>query len=309
MKEPSLRALFEASAHLGHRKRFWNPKMAPYIYGSYRKLHIINLEHTIPALRQSCTVVRKLAANRDKVLFVGTKRSAREPIKRHAESIGQPYVCNRWLGGMLTNYKTIRASIRRLLELEDQLEQNILEKITKKEGLFLNRELERLRGNIGGIKDMGGLPDALVIIDIRHEHIAISEARKLGIPTIAIVDTNCDPDMVDYPIPGNDDSARAIELYLECLCAAYAQGASEAEPDAPSTPMEQLKVKIDERPSRRRRSRRVEAARAESKSEDAPKAPEPEATAPDANKPVEEPAPSPEQPEASSANPESEAST
>ena len=259
MNEPTLRALFEASAHLGHRKRFWNPKMAPYLYGTYRKLHIINLEHTLPALKQSGAVIRKLATNRDKILLVGTKRSAREHIKRHAESIGQPYVCNRWLGGMLTNYKTIRASIRRLRELEEQLEQNILDKMTKKEGLMFQREIDRLRANIGGIKDMGGLPDALLVIDIRHEHIAIYEARKLGIPIIAVVDSNCDPDLVDYAIPGNDDSARAIDIYLEYLCAAYTQGASEAEPDAPQAPVQQLKVKIEERPSRRRRSRRSEA--------------------------------------------------
>ena len=262
MQEPTLRALFEASAHMGHRKRFWNPKMAPYIYGTYRKLHIINLEHTLPALRQSGAVIRKLASNRDKILFVGTKRSARALIKDYAESIGQPYVCNRWLGGMLTNYKTMRASIRRLREMEEQLEQGILNKMTKKEGLMFQREIDRLRANIGGIKDMGGLPDALLVVDIRHEDIAIAEAHKLGIPIIAIVDSNCDPDLVDYAIPGNDDSAKAIDIYLKYLCAAYAQGASEAEPDAPMAPMNQLKVKIEEKPSRRRRSRRSEADKA-----------------------------------------------
>ena len=262
MQEPTLRALFEASAHMGHRKRFWNPKMAPYIYGTYRKLHIINLEHTLPALKQSGAAIRKLAANRDKVLFVGTKRSARELIKSHAESIAQPYVCNRWLGGMLTNYKTMRASIRRLRDMEEQLEQDILEKMTKKEGLMFQREIDRLRANIGGIKNMGGLPDALFVIDIRHEDIAVAEARKLGIPIIAIVDTNCDPELVDYAIPGNDDSSKAINIYLEYLCAAYAQGVSEAEPDAPMAPKSQLKVKIEEKPSRRRRSRRSEGDKA-----------------------------------------------
>ena len=262
MQEPTLRALFEASAHMGHRKRFWNPKMAPYIYGTYRKLHIINLEHTLPALKQSGAAIRKLATNRDKILFVGTKRSARALIKDYAESIGQPYVCNRWLGGMLTNYKTMRASIRRLREMEEELEQGILNKMTKKEGLMFQREIDRLRANIGGIKDMGGLPDALFVIDIRHEDIAIAEAHKLGIPIIAIVDSNCDPDLVDYAIPGNDDSAKAIDIYLKYLCDAYAQGASEAEPDVPTAPMNQLKVKIEEKPSRRRRSRRSEGDKA-----------------------------------------------
>ena len=262
MQEPTLRALFEASAHMGHRKRFWNPKMGPYIYGTYRKLHIINLEHTLPALKQSGAAIRKLAANRDKVLFVGTKRSARELIKSHAESIAQPYVCNRWLGGMLTNYKTMRASIRRLRDMEEQLEQDILEKMTKKEGLMFQREIDRLRANIGGIKNMGGLPDALFVIDIRHEDIAVAEARKLGIPIIAIVDTNCDPELVDYAIPGNDDSSKAINIYLEYLCAAYALGASEAEPDAPMAPKSQLKVKIEEKSTRRRRSRRSEGDKA-----------------------------------------------
>ena len=247
---------------MGHRKRFWNPKMAPYIYGTYRKLHIINLEHTLPALKQSGAAIRKLATNRDKVLFVGTKRSARELIKSHAESIAQPYVCNRWLGGMLTNYKTMRASIRRLRDMEEQLEQDILEKMTKKEGLMFQREMDRLRANIGGIKDMGGLPDALFVIDIRHEDIAVAEARKLGIPIIAIVDSNCDPELVDYAIPGNDDSSKAINIYLEYICAAYALGASEAEPDAPMAPKSQLKVKIEEKPSRRRRSRRSEGEKA-----------------------------------------------
>ena len=298
MQEPTLRALFEASAHMGHRKRFWNPKMAPYIYGTYRKLHIINLEHTLPALKQSGAAIRKLATNRDKVLFVGTKRSARELIKSHAESIGQPYVCNRWLGGMLTNYKTMRASIRRLRDMEEQLEQDILEKMTKKEGLMFQREIDRLRANIGGIKDMGGLPDALFVIDIRHEDIAVAEARKLGIPIIAIVDTNCDPELVDYAIPGNDDSSKAINIYLEYLCAAYAQGVSEAEPDAPMAPKDQLKVKIEEKPSRRRRSRRSEsgkakaaptaalASEAEAKADPAPATPKPQEAEVEASDPA-----------------------
>ena len=317
MQEPTLRALFEASAHMGHRKRFWNPKMGPYIYGTYRKLHIINLEHTLPALKQSGAAIRKLAANRDKVLFVGTKRSARELIKSHAESIAQPYVCNRWLGGMLTNYKTMRASIRRLRDMEEQLEQDILEKMTKKEGLMFQREIDRLRANIGGIKNMGGLPDALFVIDIRHEDIAVAEARKLGIPIIAIVDTNCDPELVDYAIPGNDDSSKAINIYLEYLCAAYALGASEAEPDAPMAPKSQLKVKIEEKSTRRRRSRRSEGDKAKAKA--AAPAPEAKAStdtaakaeppaAPEAEPKVADAAPAPE-PEPKTEAPAAEAST
>lgn len=220
----SMRELLEAGAHFGHRTRFWNPKMGQYIFGARDKIHIINLEHTMPLLHDVTNYVSKIAANKSKILFVGTKRAAQESIRSHAKRCGMPYVDHRWLGGMLTNYKTVRQSIFRLKELQEMREKGEFEKMIKKEGLMLTRELEKLERSLGGIQDMGGLPDALFVIDVGYENIAVEEARRLKIPVIGIVDTNNDPDKIDYVIPGNDDSMRAIDLYVRCIADAILDG-------------------------------------------------------------------------------------
>jgi small subunit ribosomal protein S2 len=223
-----MREMLQAGVHFGHQTRFWNPKMAPFIFGSRNKIHIINLEHTVPAFNDALGFVRKLAANKNKVLFVGTKRSASKVIKEQAERCGMPFVSHRWLGGMLTNYKTIRLSIKRLRELEAQSQDGTFAKLTKKEALMRSRDMEKLERSIGGIKDMAGLPDALFIIDVDHERIAIQEANKLGIPVIGVVDTNSNPDGVDYVIPGNDDAIRAVKLYVSSMAEAVLAGKGDA---------------------------------------------------------------------------------
>jgi small subunit ribosomal protein S2 len=219
-----MRELLKAGVHFGHRARYWNPKMGKYIYGTRNKAHIINLEHTLPAMNTVLKLVTELAANNNKILFVGTKRAANEIIKAEAARAGMPYVNHRWLGGMLTNYKTIRQSIKRLKDLEKQAEDGTFDRLTKKEALMLHRECEKLERSLGGIKNIGGLPDALFIVDVMHEHIAVLEARKLGIPVIGIVDTNSDPDGIDYVIPGNDDSISAIKLYVKSVADACIAG-------------------------------------------------------------------------------------
>ncbi|HCA90206.1 MAG: 30S ribosomal protein S2 [Legionellaceae bacterium] len=213
----SMRDLLEAGAHFGHRTRFWNPKMAPYIFGARNKIHIINLEQTLPMLKDVSNYVGRLAANKAKILFVGTKRAAQTSIREHAARCGMPYVDHRWLGGMLTNYKTVRQSIIRLKELKALRDRGAFAGMIKKEALMLTRELEKLEQGLGGIEDMGGLPDALFIVDVGFENIAVEEARKLKIPVIGIVDTNNNPDNIDYIIPGNDDSMRAIDIYVRCI--------------------------------------------------------------------------------------------
>jgi small subunit ribosomal protein S2 len=223
-----MRDLLQAGAHFGHQTRYWNPKMGRYIFGARNKIHIINLEHTVPAFNEALTLVRKLAGNKNKILFVGTKRAAGKIIKEQADRAGMPYVSHRWLGGMLTNYKTIRASIKRLRDLEAQQTDGTFTKLTKKEALMRSRDMEKLERSIGGIKDMGGLPDALFVIDVDHERIAITEANKLGIPVIGVVDTNSNPDGVDYVIPGNDDAIRAIKLYVSAVADACLLGRAEA---------------------------------------------------------------------------------
>ncbi len=228
MTQVSMRDLLQAGAHFGHQTRYWNPKMGEYIFGARNKIHIINLEHTVPAFNEALELVMQLAANKNKVLFVGTKRAAGKVIKEQAERAGMPYVSHRWLGGMLTNYKTIRASIKRLRELETQQTDGTFEKLTKKEALMRTRAMEKLERSIGGIKDMGGLPDALFVVDVDHERIAVTEANKLGIPVIGIVDTNSDPDGIDYVIPGNDDAIRAIKLYVTAVADACVAGREEA---------------------------------------------------------------------------------
>jgi len=205
-----MRDMLKAGVHFGHQTRYWNPKMNAYIFGARNKIHIINLEKTLPLFNDAMAFLNKLAASNNKILFVGTKRAAQKAVSEEAQRCGMPYVDHRWLGGMLTNWKTIRQSIKRYRELEAQFQDGTFDKLTKKEALMRAREMDKLERSIGGIKDMGGLPDALFVIDVDHEDIAVQEARKLGIPVIAVVDTNSDPDGVDYPIPGNDDAIRAI---------------------------------------------------------------------------------------------------
>jgi len=220
MSSVSMRELLEAGAHFGHQTRYWNPKMNEFVFGARNNIHIINLEKTLPRLQEACVYIRGIAAKRNKILFVGTKRSAGKVVKEHAARVKMPYVDKRWLGGMLTNYKTIRQSIRRLRDLETQSTDGTFEKLTKKEALSRQRTLEKLEDSLGGIKDMGGLPDALFVVDVDHERIAITEAKKLQIPVIGIVDTNSNPDGVDYVIPGNDDAIRSIRLFVEAIAEA-----------------------------------------------------------------------------------------
>jgi small subunit ribosomal protein S2 len=215
MADISMRQMLEAGVHFGHQTRFWNPQMRPYIFGERNKIHILNLEQTLPMYIDALNFTSKLAAKKGKVLFVGTKRAAQETIKSEALRCGMPYVNRRWLGGMLTNYKTVRSSIKRLKDLEAMMIDGTLNQLTKKEALSLTRELEKLERSLGGIKEMNGLPDALFVVDVGHEKIAISEAKKLGIPVIGVVDSNNSPKNIDYIVPGNDDAIRAISLYTK----------------------------------------------------------------------------------------------
>ena len=223
----TMRQMLEAGVHFGHQTRFWNPRMAPYIFGQRNKIHIVNLEKTMVKYNEAIDFVRKLAANRGNIMFVSTKRQAREIIAEEAQRAGMPFVNERWLGGMLTNFKTVKQSIKRLKDVEAMMEDGSIERLSKRETLTVSRELEKLRKSIGGIKDMGGLPDALFIIDVGYHKIAITEAKKLGIPVVAVVDTNHSPDGVDYVIPGNDDSSRAIRLYARGMADAVLQGRSQ----------------------------------------------------------------------------------
>ncbi len=213
MADVSMRQMLEAGVHFGHQTRYWHPKMAPYIFGERNKIHIINLEKTVPLFNDAMSFVGRMASRRGKILFIGTKRSAQEAIQREATRCGMPFVNRRWLGGMLTNFKTVKQSIKRLKELEERLNGGGFERISKREALQLRREHDKLHQSLAGIKDMERLPDALFIIDVGFEKIAIAEATKLRIPVIAVVDTNCKPDHVDYVIPGNDDAISAINLY------------------------------------------------------------------------------------------------
>ena len=220
----SMRQMLEAGVHFGHQTRFWNPKMAPFIFGERNKIHIINLEKTQPMYAEAASFIKGIIADGGTVLFVGTKRSARESIQKEAARSAQPYVNQRWLGGMLTNFKTIRQSIKRLAEITELATSGALEKRGKKEATQLRREMDKLERSLGGIKDMDSLPDALFVVDVGHENIAIHEAKKLGIPVVAIVDTNCSPDGIDYVIPGNDDAMRAIQLYTTGIADAVLEG-------------------------------------------------------------------------------------
>ncbi len=224
MSNVTMREMLEAGVHFGHQTRFWNPKMAPFIFGERNKIHIINLEQTMPLCKDAVNYLGKVASKKGKIMFVGTKRAASDAIKDEALRCGMPFVNHRWLGGMLTNFRTVRASIKRLKELDDLAASQNYEKINKKEILQLSREQEKLEKTLGGIKEMGGLPDVLFIIDVGYEKIAVLEAAKLGIPVVGIVDTNNSPDNIDYIVPGNDDSMRAIKLYTRLVADAVLEG-------------------------------------------------------------------------------------
>jgi small subunit ribosomal protein S2 len=220
----TMRQMLEAGVHFGHQTRFWNPKMAPYIFGHRNKIHIVNLEKTVVMFNDALKEVRKISAKKGTVLFVATKRQAREIIREEAIRAGSPYVDHRWLGGMLTNFKTVQISIKRLKELEAMIADGSIEKVSKKEGLVLRRELEKLERSLGGIKDMQGLPSAIFVIDVGYQKGTVTEAQKLGIPVIGVVDTNHSPLGVDYIIPGNDDSSQAIRLYARGVADAILEG-------------------------------------------------------------------------------------
>ena len=223
----TMREMLEAGVHFGHQTRFWNPKMGPYIFGSRNKIHIINLEKSLPMFQEAQKFVKQLASNRGTIMMVGTKRQARELLAAEAQRAGVPYVDQRWLGGMLTNFKTVKTSIKRLKDMKAQQEAG-LESMSKKEQLMFSRELAKLEKDIGGIQDMNALPDAIFVIDVGYHKIAIAEAKKLGIPLIGVVDTNHNPEGIDYVIPGNDDSAKAVELYARGIADAIIEGRENA---------------------------------------------------------------------------------
>jgi small subunit ribosomal protein S2 len=256
MANVTMRQMLEAGVHFGHQTRYWNPKMAPYIFGARGKIHIINLEKSLPLLNDAMNFISKLAAKRGSIMFVGTKRAASSAIEEEARRCGMPFVSHRWLGGMLTNYRTIRASVKRLKQLEGMHEDGSIEHLVKKEVLQLTRERDKLERSLGGIKDMKHLPDALFVVDVSHEDIAVKEARKLGIPVIAIVDTNCSPEDIDYVIPGNDDAIRSIRLYAELAAEAVLEGRA----SAPQVEMDDEFVELDEeRQARQAQSRQAQA--------------------------------------------------
>ncbi|HLU19787.1 MAG TPA: 30S ribosomal protein S2 [Pusillimonas sp.] len=223
-----MREMLEAGVHFGHQTRYWNPKMAPYIFGQRNKIHIINLEHTVVKFQEAAKFMRQLAARGGTVLFVGTKRAAREVIAEEAARCGMPYVDSRWLGGMMTNFKTVKSSVKRLKEMEAQQAEGATEHMTKKEALMFERELDKLNKSIGGIKDMNNLPDALFVVDVGYHKIAVAEARSLGIPVVAVVDTNHSPEGIEHVIPGNDDSGKAIALYVKGMADAVLEGRNQA---------------------------------------------------------------------------------
>ncbi len=223
----TMRQMLEAGVHFGHQTRFWNPKMAPYIFGHRNKIHIINLETTLAMYQEALKYVRQLASNKGSILFVGTKRQAREIVREEAQRCGMPFVDHRWLGGMLTNFKTVKQSIKRLKEMEQATQDGTFERMAKKEALGLQREMQKLQRSLGGIKDLASLPDALFVIDVGYQKGAVAEAVKLGIPVVGVVDTNHSPEPIDYVIPGNDDSTRAIRLYARGVADAVLEGRSQ----------------------------------------------------------------------------------
>jgi small subunit ribosomal protein S2 len=227
----TMREMLEAGVHFGHQTRFWNPKMAPFIFGHRNKIHIVNLEKTLGMYQEAMKYIRQLSSNRGTILMVGTKRQARDIIQAEAQRAGMPYVDQRWLGGMLTNFKTIKTSIKRLRDMEAAIEDGSVEKMSKKEALMFSREIEKLQKAIGGIKDMGGIPDAIFVVDVGYHKGAITEAAKLGIPVIGVVDTNHSPEGITYVIPGNDDSSKAIVLYARGVADAILEGRANATND------------------------------------------------------------------------------
>ena len=264
MANVSMRDMLEAGVHFGHQTRFWNPQMAPYIFGDRNKIHIINLEKTLPLFDDALNFLGRMASTRGRILFVGTKRAASKIVREQAERCGMPYVNHRWLGGMLTNYKTVRQSIKRLKDLEQMQEDGSMDRITKKEALTLTREMEKLDRSLGGIKNMGGLPDALFIVDVGYEKIAVSEARKLGIPVIGVVDTNNSPDGIDYVVPGNDDAIRAITLYTSGVADAVMEGrGSVAQTEGPAN--EFMEVDENAAPAKKKVTKKAATKKAATK--------------------------------------------
>ena len=272
MADITMRQMLEAGVHFGHQTRYWNPKMAPYIFGERNRIHIINLEKSLPMAREAYAFVKATIADGGKILFVGTKRSAREAIRSNAERCNMPFVSHRWLGGMLTNYKTIRQSVRRLKELEEMATDTGRQRLTKKEILGLKREKDKLEQSLGGIKEMNSLPDVLFVVDVDHEDIAVREACKLGIPVVAIVDSNCSPDGINYVIPGNDDAMRAIQLYASYMAEAVLDGKASlpevvlgdddfVELDEEGRPKRAGKKKSGKKPAKKAAVRRKPAAR------------------------------------------------
>ncbi|MGY0504313.1 30S ribosomal protein S2 [Luteimonas sp. e5] len=274
MPQITMRQMLEAGVHFGHQTRYWNPKMGPYIFGARGKIHIINLEKTVPLLDDAMNFLSKIAQKRGIVLFVGTKRSARDAIKEEAERCGMPFMTQRWLGGTLTNFATIKKSIGRLKELEAAETDGTFEKLVKHEVLGLRRERDKLEASLGGIKDMPRLPDALFVIDIGHENIAIKEAKTLGIPVVAVVDTNYDPNLVDYAIPGNDDAIRAVQLYARVAADAVLEGKAAA-PNAAVVSEEDFVAEAGEAKPAKKSARKAAKADAPAKADDAAKPDEP----------------------------------
>jgi len=268
--------MLEAGVHFGHQTRFWDPKMAPFIFGERNKIHIINLEKSLPLFNDATGFIKNLVSNGGSVMFVGTKRAARDSLAEEARRCNMPFVSHRWLGGMLTNFKTVKQSIKRLKDLEAMEETGTFEALNKKEVLGLRREMEKLERSLGGIKNMPGLPDAIFIIDVMHERIAINEAKKLGIPVIGVVDTNSNPDDVDYVIPGNDDAMRAINLYTKCVADAVLEGKASV-PELASGDDDFVELDEDGKPKKKRAGRKPAAkkpaAKAAPKKEAAPAAP------------------------------------
>jgi small subunit ribosomal protein S2 len=262
MPQITMRQMLEAGVHFGHQTRYWNPKMAPYIFGARGKIHIINLEKTVPLFNDAMNFISGVAQKRGVILFIGTKRSARDTIKEEAERAGQPYMTQRWLGGTLTNFATVKKSVARLKELEAAETDGTFERLVKHEVLGLRRERDKLLASLGGIKDMNRLPDALFVIDIGHEDIAIKEAKKLGIPVVAVVDSNYDPALVDYAIPGNDDAIRAVQLYARAAADAVLEGKAAA-PNAATVREEEFTAAEGDAKPARKPARKAPAKKAE----------------------------------------------
>ena len=277
MPQVTMRQMLEAGVHFGHQTRYWNPRMAPYIFGARGKIHIINLEKTLPLFTDATNFVSGLAQKRGTMLFVGTKRSARDAIKEEAERCGMPHVSQRWLGGMLTNFRTVKQSVARLKEIEAMATDGSFDKLVKHEVMGLLREKEKLEKSLGGIKNMNALPDALFVIDIGHEDIAVKEAKKLGIPVVAVVDTNYDPSLVDYAIPGNDDAIRAVQLYARAIADAVLERKAAAPITAATAKDEFVELDADgnpvAKPARERDDRRKPAPRKPAAKKAAPRKP------------------------------------